>query len=215
MPFDLGHQAEYAPEDFHVSACNHTAAGWVDKWPDWPAPALIVYGAEGSGKTHLSAVWRARSGAVENITKFAGKIPGLVLDDIDKRFTGKKADDEALFHLYNRAMTEGWKILMTASRPPAAWNMVLPDLKSRLLAAPAVEILPPDDALMSIVLSKLFSDRQVAVSSEVVAFLLPRMERSFAAARLLVEKIDHRALSAKRPVTIPLVREMLREDQGI
>ena len=103
----------------------------------------------------------------------------------------------------------GVHMLMTAETPPQEWPFVLPDLKSRLLAAPAVAVGSPDDALMAVVLTKLFSDRQIFVPQDVIQFILPRIERSFLALRQIVDKIDRRALSEKRPVTIPLVRELL------
>lgn len=215
MPFDLGHAAAYAPEDFRVSDCNRAAVGWIERWPDWGAPLLVVHGPEGSGKTHLAHLWQARSGAtllnapgaIEDLG--AADPPAFLIDDAPENFIGDAESEEVLFHLYNHAAANGRTILVTADAPPASWNVVLPDLKSRLLAAPAAALQPPDDTLMAVVLTKLFSDRQVAVSPEVVAYLLPRMERSFAAARDLAAKIDRAALAAKRPVTVPLAREVL------
>ena len=62
--------------------------------------------------------------------------------------------------------------------------------------------------LMAVVLTKLFSDRQIFVPQEVVQFLLPRLERSFAAIRDIVDEIDRKALAEKRKVTVPLVRDI-------
>ena len=49
--------------DFLIAPCNRDAVAWVDRWPEWSAPALILYGSSGSGKSHLAHVWRARSNA--------------------------------------------------------------------------------------------------------------------------------------------------------
>jgi chromosomal replication initiation ATPase DnaA len=122
-----------------------------------------------------------------------------------------RAREEELFHLYNRLKEEGGHMLVTASSPPQGWNFALPDLRSRLLASPAAALRAPDDGLMEIVLAKMFSDRQIFVPQEVIAFLLPRMERSFSAARVLVDRIDRKALAEKRPVTVPLARDVLQE----
>jgi chromosomal replication initiation ATPase DnaA len=86
----------------------------------------------------------------------------------------------------------------------------LPDLKSRILASPAVALASPDDQLMAVVLTKLFSDRQIFVPQDVMQFILTRIERSFAALRSVVDDIDRAALAQKRPVTIPLVKEVLQ-----
>ncbi len=100
-------------------------------------------------------------------------------------------------------------MLVTGRKPPARWNIGLADLRSRLAALPSVAIEPPDDALIAAVLVKMFADRQLALSQAVLTFLLARMERSFAAAHSIVAAIDASALAQRRPVTVPLAREVL------
>lgn len=213
LPFDLGHRHAHERENFWVSASNADAVAWIDKWPDWPAPALILYGPAASGKTHLLQVWRQEAGAVEiaasNITaESAGNAKAVIIDDIQS-IMGDNAREQALFHTYNMMRDRGGHMLLAAEKPVRDWNIQLPDLKSRLMAAPAVGIGSPDDELIAVVLTKMFSDRQIFVSQEVVQFILPRIERSFHAVRDLVEKTDHRAMAEKRAITIPLVREIL------
>ena len=72
-------------------------------------------------------------------------------------------------------------------QPPAAREIALADLGSRLRALPVVGIEPPDDILVAALLVKQFADRQIRVAPGVIAYLLPRMERSFAAAAQLAE----------------------------
>jgi chromosomal replication initiation ATPase DnaA len=105
-------------------------------------------------------------------------------------------------------------MLLTSPQPPSRWRVQLADLRSRLNTATTVRIGPPDDALMQAVVVKLFADRQVKVDQDVVTFMLARMERSFEAARGLVARIDEAALKAQRKITIPLVRDVLRDEGG-
>ena len=63
LVFDLPHLDAYEAEDFLLSACNQSAADMIDRWPDWPAPVLVINGPAASGKSHLAAVWRERSNA--------------------------------------------------------------------------------------------------------------------------------------------------------
>ncbi len=207
--------------DFLVSDCNRTAVAWVDRWPDWPAPALAVYGPRGSGKTHLAHVWAARSDAVvvlgQDIENRAAPdilddAPSCVLDHADDIF-----DEEALLHLYNHVAETGGSLLLIARLPPAKWKIGLPDLSSRVGAAPAVGIRPPDDELLGALLVKLFHDRQLKVADDVLVYLLLRMERSFAAAGSLVDALDRLGLAEGRAVTVPLARavlEQLEENAG-
>ena len=84
------------------------------------------------------------------------------------------------------------------------------DLASRLRALPVVALTAPDDALFRAVLVKLFADRQLAVDESLVSFLTTRIERSFAAARAAVARLDREALRLQRPVTRALAGELFR-----
>ena len=97
---------------------------------------------------------------------------------------------------------------------PTHADFVVPDLASRFRAAPCVSIHSPDDRLLASVLEKLFRDRQLRVGGDVIAYLLPRMERSFAAARHIVAQADRTALSEKRGISVPLMRKVLAGMQG-
>lgn len=217
IPLDLSHRNAYAREDFWVSNSNRDAVAWLDKWPEWPAPALVIFGPPASGKTHLLQVWKKETGAQEislqdltagTIDKIIGDAKTVMIDDVAKAI-GDPRQEETLFHLYNILLERKGHMLMTADQPVRDWPISLPDLKSRLMAAPAVAMGSPDDELMAIVLTKLFSDRQIFVPQDVVQFILPRIERSFLTLRQTVDKIDRKALSEKRAVTIPLIKEIL------
>jgi len=214
---DLGHRPALGEADFMVSPCNSQAVQWLDRWPNWPAPALTIQGPAGCGKTHLARVFAARSGAVliaagalttDSVPDLLGTGRAAVVDDADR------AQPEALLHLYNVLAERGGHLLLTAAEPPARWTDTLPDLRSRLAAAPMVAVAPPDDALLAALLVKLFADRQLMVAEEVVLFLLHQMERSFEAVRRLVAALDAAALREKRAITIPLARAVLGERQG-
>jgi DnaA regulatory inactivator Hda len=219
LPLELGHRPALGQADFVVGAGNRDAVAWLDRWPDWPAAALVIYGPAGCGKSHLVAVWRARSQArALSAQDLAGAalaplIEGrghLALDDAENTVaSGGEAAEAALFHLYNAVKARGDTMLLSARTPPARWALALPDLASRLGALPAIAVAQPDDELMSAVLAKLFSDRQLAVDRRVIDYLATHMERSFAAARQLVDAMDREALARRRRITRPLAMELL------
>ncbi|MCB1651397.1 MAG: DNA replication protein [Alphaproteobacteria bacterium] len=217
IPLDLAGRSALGREDFLIGRSNREAVEWIDRWPEWPAPLLVISGPAASGKSHLAAVWRDQNGArmvepkmLESASAeeiFADGMP-LVLDGLDL-WIGSREAETTLFHLYNMFRESGGFFLATSRMAPAALEFALQDLASRFRAAPHAVIKSPDDTLLASVLIKLFSDRQLRVGNDVVNYILPRMERSFVAARDLVAKIDSLALAQKRAVSIPLAREAL------
>jgi len=215
LTFAFEHRPALSGDDFLVSDCNRDAVAWLDRWPDWPAPALIIYGAAGCGKSHLVQVFSGRAGARSlngatsqeaALARIGAGAGSYTADDADREF-----GEEMLLHIYNAVAAAGGQLLMTASTAPKIWNPGLPDLSSRLLSAPACAIGLPDDSVIKGVLVKLFSDRQLTVERAVIDFMLPRIERSLDTARGLVERIDRAALARRRDITLPFVREILAE----
>ncbi len=209
--FDWGIRPALGREDFLVAPCNEAAVAWLDRWPDWPGPALVIHGPPGSGKSHLAEVWRRRSGAdivpaarLADVVSDAAHAPALVIDGL-----GGPVDERALLHTYNAIAERDGHLLLTAQAPPARWPLTLPDLASRLRLGPAAALGLPDDALLGALVLKLFADRQIAVAPEVPAYVVPRIERTFEAVVRLVERLDRAALAEGRAVTVPLVRAVL------
>lgn len=208
-------------EDFLVAPCNAAAVAWLDRWPDWPERMLVVHGPEGAGKSHLAEVWRRASGARAVAVDMLGSgAPAssrsgeaVLLDDVD-RALADAALEAALLHLVNYVREGRGGLLLTARTPPARWPLTLADLRSRLVAAPTVGIGPPDEALLAALLAKFFHERQIQVAGEVVHYLVSRIERSFAAVRRTAEALDATAFRDKRPITVPLARQVLDAGNG-
>lgn len=220
LTFSLPHRSAMGAEDFIVTESNRLAVAQLDKWPHWPARVLVLQGAAGSGKTHLAQIWAQKSQAVMIASgKLAANLPALlqhqhiVVENTDALY-GDEVGEQALFHLCNHAM-QGGAMLLTVATPPAAATIQLPDLRSRLRAYPLLSLAPPDDALLAALLVKQFSDRQLRVGQEVVDYLLPRIERSAAAAAAIVQALDETALTRRQAVTVPLVRAVLEAKQGL
>ncbi|HPD83702.1 MAG: DnaA/Hda family protein [Alphaproteobacteria bacterium] len=220
IPLDLGHRTALGRNDFLVAPNNHDAVAWIDLWPEWPAPCLILYGGIACGKTHLGAVWAERSGAIcvkassineDMIRDIADMKHHVIIEDADS-LIGNIVGEKGLFHLYNIFKEEGRSILLTLQEPPVRRAFALPDLASRLRAAPSVAIREPDEQLLAALLVKLFNDRQIRMSAEVLNYILPRIERSFEAVRDLVEQADKKAMIEKRNISIPLIREILNQE---
>ena len=220
IPLDLGHRTALGRNDFLVAPNNHDAVAWIDLWPEWPAPCLVLYGGVASGKTHLGAVWAERSSAIcvkassineDVIRDIADMKHHVIIEDADA-LIGNIVGEKGLFHLYNIFKEEQRSILLTLQEPPVRRSFALPDLASRLRAAPSVAIREPDEELLGALLVKLFSDRQIRIGADVLHYILPRIERSFEAVRDLVDQADKKAMAEKRNISIPLIRHILTQE---
>lgn len=196
-----------------VAPCNAQAVAWLDRWPDWPVAGLFLVGPPGCGKSHLLAAFALAHGAgvikaaelrVPDVPHAVDGHPLILVDDLNDQ-----CDQEAVFHLYNLAVQQNARLVFAAEFPASRLGLHLPDLLSRLKALLHVEIGPPDDDLLAVVIAKQFSDRQLSITPEVLTYLVGRIERSFDAARRVVEALDQAALAQGRAITIPLARQVL------
>jgi chromosomal replication initiation ATPase DnaA len=218
LPLNLKHRPALGGEDFLLAPSNQDAVAWLDQWPDWPTTGLVIHGPRGSGKTHLAQVFLAQSNGRlitseevlgDNFYAFA-QAPACILEDADK-LMWHSANEEALLHLYNALGETQCHLLLTAKTPPGQWNISLPDLGSRLNAAASIAIGAPDDTLITALLVKQFADRQLTVDESLIAYLIPRMERSFDAVQRLVDGADKAALAGQQKITKPLLGRVLRD----
>jgi chromosomal replication initiation ATPase DnaA len=210
--FDLPLNQGWQRDAFLVTPATTAALAAVEGWKTWADKRLLLVGPYGSGKTHLAHIWAEMAQALwidpadlhARLDDIAPEAC-VILDDA-QRVAGRA--EEALFHLYNRLAPHG-RLLLTAPTAPRDWGLALPDLLSRLQAMPTARLEPPDDDLLAGVLVKLFADRQITAEARLIPYLLPRMERSIAAAQALVAALDARSLATHRPVTRALAAEVL------
>jgi len=214
LAFALPHAESLTRDNFLEGPANAGGLALVDGWPEWPNRIMLLVGPEGSGKSHLAAIWAEQAGARSTTAHAltAAAVPGalatgaLVVEDLKS----SDFDERALFHLMNLAREDGAFVLVTAREPPSGFQIELRDLRSRLRAVPTVSLLPPDDQLFRALIVKFCADRQLAVDETVVSYLATRIERSYAAARHAVELLDAEALRLGRPVSRALAAELLR-----
>jgi len=214
LAFTLPHAESLTRDNFLEGPANAAALALIDAWPEWPSRTMMLVGPEGSGKSHLAAIWADESGARSTAAHAlsAADVPdalttgALVVEDLRPR----EVDERALFHLLNLAREQAAFVRMTGRISPSAMEVDLRDLGSRLRALPTVSLSPPDEQLFRALIVKFCADRQLAIDESVVSYLVSRIERSSAAARRAIELLDGEALRQGRPVTRALAAELLR-----
>lgn len=186
----LAWPAEESERDLIVSAANAEVLRHLDHWSLWPVMATVLTGPRKSGRSLIGRLFAAKTG-------------GQLIDDVEQR------DEEHVFHAWNRAQTDKKPLLLIADAPPPAWRIALPDLRSRVGATPQVSIGQPDDQTAARLIEKLLAQRGLAPTPDVIAYLLPRIERSYVGIHNLVDAIDEAALSRRARLTVPLARAAL------
>ncbi len=210
LPLDLSPRPALGRDDFVVTRSNAEALALLEG-ARWPGGRLALVGPAASGKTHLAHVWAtAGSAAVvaaRDLPRYdvatLATLGRIAVEDVPG-IAGDRTAETVLFHLYNRLHAEGGRLLFTGREAPARWPIALPDLRSRLAAAPTAELYPPDDALLGALLEKQFADRGLEPKDAVLRFLVLRMNRTAEAARALATEIDRLSLARRKPVSIPL-----------
>ena len=209
-------------EDFLVTSCNEIAYNAIKMWPNWQHFALNIFGPRNCGKSHLAHIWvssvqkslpkpidipilQAANINMKNVNKFINNYNYLVIENLSTEI-----NEEALFHLYNAYNTDKHFILFNSEIPLSKIPFKLPDLRSRLNTIPSAEISMPDDETLTALIAKQFNDRQIIISQEILDYILKNAERSFEYISRLVEEIDAISWVYGRAVSIPIVREALK-----
>jgi Bacterial dnaA protein len=194
LPLDW--PADEADDAFIVSAANEAAVRHLESPARWSVAATILTGPRKSGRSLLARIVARRTG-------------GALIDDAERH------DEVALFHAWNMAQTTRRPLVIVADAAPPAWRIGLPDLASRLSATPHVEIGAPDEALIGKLVAHLLERRGLAAGAEVIAYIAPRIERSYHAVIGFVDALDAASLAAHRAVTVPLARAVLQKVDAV
>lgn len=181
-----------------------------------------LFGPAAAGKTHLLQAVSARAGDRSVYVPLAlllesgtDVIAGLerreivCIDDID-RVAGRDDWELAVFSLCNGIAAEGGQLIAAASMPQRECHFQLPDLASRLSQLPTFRVAELSDADRQEALQLRAQHRGLELPDETARYLLSRSRRDMRSLYRLLDTLDHEALRAKRRLTIPFVRDILR-----
>mgnify|MGYP001380582125 CR=1 FL=1 len=203
----------YSKEDFYVSSSNNEAFKLIESWPKWIKKAVNIFGPAGSGKTHLTSILKNKTSLItiesdklddEIFFKFKLK-EVLIIENLNENIS-----ENILFSLYNVSLQDNKYLLITSKKPINKLNFKLPDLRSRLNSTTIIGIDLPSDELISVILSKNFSDRQIEVEKKHIDYIIKRIDRSYEKISQFISTIDKYSLKKSSPFSLKLIKEVLK-----
>ena len=203
----------YLKEDFYVSPSNQEAYDFVNIWPKWFKRIVNIFGPSGSGKTHLTSIFRNKTSTLliqsdelddKIFLKFKIK-EALIIENLKQ-----SVSENILFSLWNAALQDNKYILITSEKPINSFKYKIPDLKSRVDSAEFIGIKLPSDDLISVILAKNFSDKQIKVEKKHIDYIIKRIDRSYEKISQFISTLDKYSLKKGTPFGLKLIKEVLK-----
>ena len=206
-------QQAYKKEDFYVSSGNQEAYDLINSWPNWIKRIINIFGPPGSGKSHLASILKTKtsclqinSSEINNkiFTKFKTK-EALIIENLDE-----KISEKLLFSLWNIALQDNKYFLITSNKPINSYKFKLNDLISRVNSCMVIGIKLPSDDLISVILAKNFSDKQIKVEKKHIDYIIKRIDRSYEKISQFILVLDKYSLKKGSPFNLKLIKEVLK-----
>ena len=206
------HQA-YQKEDFYVSPSNQQAYDLINSWPKWLRRIINIYGPSGSGKTHLVSILKNKTQCLQlnsneldekTFIKFKTK-EALIIENLDE-----KVSENFLFSLWNAALQDNKYFLITSKKPISLYKFKLDDLISRVNSCLTIGINLPTDELISVIIVKSFSDKQIKVEKKHIDYIIKRIDRSYEKISQFILTLDKYSLKKGSPISLKLIKEVLK-----
>ena len=203
----------YKREDFYVSPSNQEAYDFINNWPKWIKRIVNIFGPSGSGKSHLSSILKTKTKCLEIlgnelneniIFEFKTK-EVLIIENFNE-----KIPEELLFSLWNIALQDNKYFLINSIKPISSYKFKLPDLTSRVNSSLNIGIKLPSDDLISAIIAKNFSDKQIMVEEKHIDYIIKRIDRSYEKISQFILTLDRYSLKKGSPFGLKLIKEVLK-----
>ena len=203
----------YKKEDFYVSPSNQEAYDFINSWPRWIKKIVNIFGPSGSGKSHLASILKNKTSYLQiNSNELNEKIftryktkEALIIENLDE-----KISEKLLFALWNVAMQDNKYLMITSKKPIASYKFKLKDLASRVKSSLIIGINLPSDDLISVIIAKSFSDKQIKVEKKHIDYIIKRIDRSYEKISQFILTLDKYSLKKRKPFSLKLIKEVLK-----
>ena len=211
FPFKI----KYYEEDFYVSSNNFSAYKLIESWPNWPGKWLNVYGASGSGKTHLSNILGKKIKKLkiikakdvdDKIIHELNLLECLIIDNYENNI-----NEKLLYSIFNFSKQFENYILINSVQPIKEFPLKLEDLNSRVKSLIYIGIDLPTDDLLEVIISKFFSEKQIKIEPKISNYIINNVDRSYEKMFKFIKDIDHLSLSTGKSININLIKKVLNK----
>ena len=215
LVFKFPFKAKYYEEDFYVSSNNFSAYKLIESWPNWPGKWLNVYGATGSGKTHLSNILGRKIQKLK-ITK-ANEVDDKIIDELNSLECliidnyENNINEKLLYSLLNYSKQFENYILINSLQPLKEFSYKLEDLNSRMKSLIYIGIDLPTDDLLKVIIMKSFSDKQVNLEPKLCDYIIKNVERSYEKMIKFLKDVDELSLSSGKSININLIKKVINK----
>jgi chromosomal replication initiation ATPase DnaA len=203
----------YYKQDFFVSSNNFSAYKLIEEWPTWPGKWLNIFGASGSGKTHLSKILEKKIKKIKIID--AKNINDKLVQDLDNFECliidnyNHNVDEKLLYSILNESKQLDNFILINSIQSINKIRFNLKDLQSRVNSFVYIGIELPTDDLLKVIISKALSDKQINISPKISDYIIKNVERSYEKMFKFLKDVDELSLSTGKSININLIKKVL------
>ena len=211
--FKFPFSKKYYEHDFFVSSNNFSAYKLIEGWPTWPGKWLNIFGASGSGKTHLAKILEKKINNVKLIEakkisnetlQELNSIDCLIIDDFDNNI-----DEKLFYSILNQSKQLDNYLLINSVHLIKNMKFSLEDLKSRINSFLYIGIELPTDDLLKVIISKTLSDKQISLNPKLSDFIVNNVERSYEKIFKFLKDVDELSLTTGKSINIHLIKKVL------
>ena len=215
LVFKFPFKTKYYEQDFYVSNNNFSAYRLIESWPDWPSKWLNIYGPKGCGKTHLSNILKKKikkseiieaKNFTDDTVHELQNFNCFIIDNYKNNI-----DEKLLYSALNQTRQLDNYIVINSDSPIKDLNFNLKDLQSRAKSFLSLGIDFPTDDLLRVIISKSFSDKQIAISPKVSEYIIKNIDRSYDQIFKFLKEIDEISLSSGKSININLIKKVLND----
>ena len=211
--FKFPFSKRYYEQDFFVSSNNFSAYKLVESWPTWPGKWLNIFGASGSGKTHLAKILEKKIKKIKLIE--ANEINDQIIEDLNNLDCliidsfKNNIDEKLLYSIFNQSKQLENYVLINSITSVRNIDFQLEDLKSRIRSLLFIGIELPTDDLLKVIISKNLSDKQIRFNPKILDFIINNVERSYEKMFKFLKDVDELSLSTGKSININLIKKVL------